>query len=212
MGKYGPLPAKGTPERREFMRMIGRLGGQATAAKLRGNFRQVLTEIGGKIIDKARQNVAKQGIPADIADAISLAGVYDEGGDVIKMDIIVDVGDPTNPEDRRGRRAARAYEYGSGEHATRGEKEPYEIRARDYSHPMAFLWEYPAPLGFSYKFNPYDEFVFKDVVLHPGVPPFPYLRPAIEECKEELIGKLKNAFREVFIETPTITENIEVDL
>lgn len=200
MGKYGPLPAKGTPERREFMRMIGRLGGQATAARIRGNMREALLIVADKIAETARQNVRNNGLPADIADAISISEVVNEGGDIVAIDILVDVGDPDSSEDRRGRRAARAFEYGSGERAERGDKEPYEIKAKDYSHPLAFLWEYPSPLGYKY-INPYDEFVFKYSVLHPGVAPEPYLRPAIAAHKNELVKKLQSAIKEGFIET-----------
>lgn len=80
---------------------------------------------------------------------------------------------------------ARAYEYGSGIHATRGEAGTYVIVP--YKRKvLAFYWEK------AYDWIPRlpDGRVMLAKVNHPGVMPRPYMRPAFEETKKPILIKL----------------------
>lgn len=200
-----PLPLPGTPERREYMRMIGRRGGLATAAKKRaqieGNLIAVLTDIANQIAEEARNNVHRNGLPSDIADAIQLGSVT-KTADGIEIKLIVDLGNPSAlGEARQARSAARAFEYGSGEHATRRAGGTYPIAPRE-SPVLAFEWP-----GHSEDFPPGPKFIYAEdgififrYVDHPGVEARPYIRPAIETFKGALKASLGKAFKDSWVE------------
>lgn len=202
MGQYGPLPPKGTEARREFMRMIGRLGGQATAMRNRANITKALTEVVGMIAEAARANVTKNRLPEDIADAISVGQVREENG-MYMIEIKVDLGDPNAlGEDRQARSSARAYEYGSGRHATKGKVGTYPIEPKEADF-LSFEWpgheeDWPSGPKFIYAKNGVFHFWYVD---HPGVKPSPFLAPAVEAFRDELKARLKSAFKRAVIES-----------
>jgi hypothetical protein len=198
-------PAYGT---KEFYSYIGRKGGLATAAKraaeraarfaaeARFLVGASIQSIVAKMADLARQNVyGDDSVPNDIADAISIGDVNDSG-DTAWVDIIVDVGE-NDIEDRRGRRAARAFEYGSGEHGESGQG--YPIKAKNAPN-LRFFWTYMTPLGYrGRKEIEEDEWVSPDEVTHPGVEARPYLQPAIDAYRNELNDAAGKSFKNAFV-------------
>jgi len=116
-----------------------------------------------KIAAEARKNAPTKRIKQNIK--INKAGVSQVGNNlVLTGSVKVDL--KAAPE-------ARAYEYGSGIHATHGVVGTYPIRAKNVSN-LHFWWERK------------DKWFFGPVVDHPGVEAQPYLRPALKEHKKEL--------------------------
>lgn len=133
---------------------------------------RVLNEEASKIAEKARQNASwSSKIPGAIRS--NPAEIISDG--VYQVSITVDTSENGAP-------MARAFEYGSGERATRGEKKDYKIPKEPTG--VSFLWKYPSPLG--RKKVPGDEFVSFAQIYHPGVAPKPYLRPAFEKNKPSM--------------------------
>lgn len=129
-----------------------------------------LTGIVGRIAEDARRNASwSSKIPGAIS--VSSAEQSDAG---VKISILVDL--EKAPE-------ARAFEYGSGERATKGTAQRYPIRAKNVNF-LKFWWE-----------REQKWFVGKQV-MHPGVEARPYLQPAIEAHMDELKGALGKAFKE----------------
>ena len=128
-------------------------------------------------------------MPKVVAESIEAGEVINLGNGSYSISITVDVDEET------GAPMAPAYEYGSGERGPEGK--PYPIVARN-APALAFLWQYPSPLG--RKLEPYDEEVVFDKVMHPGVEARPFLQPAINANKVKIRGLfaplLKQAFRD----------------
>ena len=142
-----------------------------------GNFEsqivKYLTEVANKIAEDAKRNansnLTEKGnnLPSVIAEAISVGSVEASGHGRYSISINVDLEKAP---------MARAYEYGSGERGLTGQD--YPIVAKN-APALAFLWEYPSPLGRKY-ITPEDEFVRFQRIMHPGVEAVPYLQPAID--------------------------------
>lgn len=87
---------------------------------------------------------------------------------------------------------ARAYEYGSGIHSTKGPKTKYKIEAKN--HPNLKFW-----------WQARNKLFLGPLVMHPGVAAQPYLRPAVEANLPNLremekvvsIKVIRNFFRSV---------------
>jgi len=198
------MPEYGT---RAFYSYIGRKGGLATAAKRRAqsaayvaevryDVASVISSIVARMAQLARENVwADPSIPDDVASAISVNPIQEAGGGFY-IDLVVDVGDPNDINDRRGRRAAAAYEYGSGERGPGGADYPITAKQAPY---LGFLWEYPSPLGRKYIIEE-DEGMRIRTVMHPGVESRPYLRPAIGLYRDELVEAAGKAFKYAIVE------------
>lgn len=78
---------------------------------------------------------------------------------------------------------ARAFEYGSGEHATRGNVGKYIILPKNVPN-LAFMGT-----------NEFAGHLVKTpVVMHPGVAPRPFLVPAVQENKERIKQMLGDEF------------------
>lgn len=78
---------------------------------------------------------------------------------------------------------AAAQEFGSGIHAANpADRALIPIRARR-AKALAFKWE-GGPTDIS-AFDPESGLFFFKVIYHPGVPPHPYLRPAIQETRQQ---------------------------
>ena len=76
---------------------------------------------------------------------------------------------------------ARAHELGSGLFAEKGPKKKIEIRP-DKKKALAFFWP-NAPAGLTPSAS--GKFVFGKV-MHPGIKPTPYLRPALKESTADI--------------------------
>lgn len=158
----------------------------------------VLTETVGKIAEQARSNARSGNIPRDIADAISVSEVS-RTNDGLSIQIVVDVGN----DNRQGRAAARAYEFGSGIHRTRLEAPstyPITPKAGIFQGTLKFEWhphDDSFPIGGKVAGLFGDQGFYMWYVDHPGVEKKPYLDPAIKAYRETLIKLMAN----VFIET-----------
>jgi len=159
-----------------YMAEIGRKGGLARAAKFRINIVATLTELINEIAEQARENANWS---STIPDAIKAGQVEEMGGNYYGS-IIIDLN--IAPE-------ARAFEFGSGIHATKGEVKKYPIKAKNVPN-LVFWWA-----------NQGKWFVGPELPIgHPGVAPNPYLRPAIDDYKNEMKERLKSAFKKSFVD------------
>lgn len=87
---------------------------------------------------------------------------------------------------------ARAQEFGSGLHATRGPKQKIKIvpkKQKGGKKALAFKWP-GAPSGLEPSAS--GKFVFKSI-MHPGVKAQPYLRPALDQNREIAVKIIGNA-------------------
>ena len=130
----------------------------------------VLVKAAEKIANDARAGAPTRRIKANIN--ISPVERTPEGRQ-IKIEIPLD----DAPE-------ARAYEYGSGIHATRSEKSPnqrgdgeIDIYAVNYPN-LIFYWQKK------------DRMFVGPHVTHPGVAPKPYLAPAVRKNRNTILGLL----------------------
>lgn len=162
---------------------------------------KTMTGSANRIAEKAKSNA---GWSSRIPEAISVSKVEKIDKGRYAITITVD-----SSEDGPAPHAA-AFEYGSGEHSTKGEKGKYIIRPKE-ANALAFEWN-PAyvPWG-SKKFIGFTEdgrFLF-NFVEHPGVEPKPYLRPAIEEEKKSIrgffAGLMKKSYRDSVVRVEVIS-------
>ena len=75
--------------------------------------------------------------------------------------------------------SATAFEFGSGEHRTKGNPARYPIRAKDGGY-LAFHWENEPPDMANAPHLPDGRILLREV-MHPGVEPRPFLVPAAEK-------------------------------
>lgn len=147
----------------------------------------IMTRKVSEIANAAKSKVTSDPhLPNNIADATSVTKVDKTGNNTYRISIIVDVDKAP---------AAAAFEYGSGERATRGVARAYPIPTTPGK--VAFLWKYPSPLG--RKKNPFDEWVVFSQISHPGVAPNPYLKPAVDAGLEDFRTALAKSFKEAYL-------------
>lgn len=214
---------------RGYFSELGKRGAAARKQTAVANVMAVLTLLASTVAQRARDNVRSQRIPQDIADAISVGKAQVDQSGNIHIDVIVDMGNPDwIGEARKGRMAARAYEYGSGLHATKdmgAGAGKYIIRPREkpwlaFPFTLTFpprpgklvgvvtkrtrnWWDYKQVVWYFSKFGGEKlegDPMFWNYVEHPGVEPKPYLRPAIESVKGEMKSQLGKAFARSFID------------
>jgi hypothetical protein len=140
--------------------------------ELYSTLRARMVEVLNLVATSARRNASWS---AKIRGAIRVGEVKEQGGVIAGY---VEVPLKLAPE-------ARAFEYGSGIHSTKGAPEPYPILPRNGGSlvfPGTHQWEGQTivvpPMG-------------GGVVMHPGVAPRPFLTPAVQENRErirELLG------------------------
>jgi hypothetical protein len=150
-----------------------------------GRIIKILTQSADKIAEDARRNVNNQRLPKVVAEAIEVGEVESIGNGSYSISITVDLDKAE---------MAAAYEYGSGERGPEGK--PYPI-VPDKADALAFLWQYPSPLGRKY-ILPEDENVVFQKVMHPGVEARPYLQPAIDANKVKIGGLLAPLLKKTF--------------
>ena len=115
-------------------------------------------------------------------------------------------------DDENGAPWAAAYEYGSGEHSEKAPK-PYRIAPKQAPF-LAFGWQpetipFNSPKFIGVKREPGEAtkgvYFFK-YIDHPGVEARPYIRPTINETKEEIRNILaKEAKAGLLAGTPRVT-------
>ena len=102
---------------------------------------------------------------------------------------------------------AAAYEWGSGIHRTKGTPGTYTIKPKNKSM-LAFDW--PKVAGEPGFRRLPDGRVLLASVQHPGVAPRPYLRPTLEENKEEFKKILGQGFKAEILQGVNKIEVIEI--
>lgn len=147
-----------------------------------------LTTIAGNIAEDARRNASWS---SRIPDAIEVGKAQKtQTGHFIE--VIVNLKDAPH---------AAAFEYGSGEHAEKGNKQRYRIDPKESSvlvfpwQPDFIPWKSPKFAGVQRTDKGSTEGTyFFNYVEHPGVMPKPYLRPAIDKNLDTVRTKLLSAF------------------
>ena len=147
-----------------------------------------LTIIAGNIAEDAKRNASWS---STIPDAIEV-GKAQKTQDGQFIEVIVNL--KTAPH-------AAAFEYGSGEHAEKGNKNRYRIEPKESSvlvfpwQPDFIPWQSPKFAGVQRTDRGSTEGTyFFNWVDHPGVMPNPYLRPAIDKNLDSIRTKLLAAF------------------
>jgi len=156
-----------------------------------------LTKVANLFMQKMKQKVSQNGLPSNISDATSV-GTAQQAGDVSFIDVSIDL---------KKAPSAAAWEWGSGEKATRGTPEKYKIPGEGggiLAIPRARWSNYAPP--------PNVDPVILRHVMHPGVAARPYILPTLIDNKKEfrkIIGQeLKAA---IMLGVPPVTV-IEVKL
>ena len=128
--------------------------------------------------------------PSDLSDSIVVSPVAVSGN---TLSVKISVMHP----------AGAAYEFGSGVHATRGSAGTYEIRPKE-ANALAIpaeKWpefEFPVKRGKKMMGMVGDTFLLR-FVDHPGVEARPYMRPALQDKRQEIRGILKRSFVASFL-------------
>ena len=159
---------------------------------------QTLNRMAERVAEDAKSNAVKNNLPDVVIDAIEVGKVISSGNGTFSVAIRVDT-------DKA--KMAAAYEFGSGIHATRGEKGKYKIQAGELGYlafPITRWPNYTPPPNVKIAVFP-GAISKKDYVMHPGVEARPYLTPALKSNVQITKLQLKQAFGEAFREvTPTI--------
>lgn len=154
-----------------------------------------LAKVGSIFRNKASARAQSEKTP--IKDAAFSVGSPMQNGETYFIDI--KVADPDG--------IASAYEWGSGIHRTKGTPGTYTIKPKNKSM-LAFDWPKVAgELGFR---RLPDGRVLLASVQHPGVAPRPYLKPTIDETKEEFKKILGQGFKAEILQGVNKIEVIEI--
>jgi len=152
------------------------------SAQVNSILAQKLTMAANYFAETMKKKISEVRAPSVIAQHISIGKAQKENGSY-SIDITIDTSKDAAP-------MARAYEWGSGLHATRGEKDTYLIepdKAEKLAIPRSRWPKYQPP--------PDKDPVILQWVYHPGVAPRPYIVPSIEESKEEIKRMLGQSFK-----------------
>jgi hypothetical protein len=132
-----------------------------------------LTRSGNIFAETMKKKITEVRAPSNIGEHISV-GSAQKKGNQYSIDVSIDISEGAAPE-------APAYEWGSGEHRTRGSPGLYPIEAKNVPN-LVFWWEKGQKWFVGAKL-PYG---------HPGVAPRPYIEPSIQESTpkiKEILGK-----------------------
>ena len=156
---------------------------------------KALTEEASKIAEKAKENANWS---SRIPNAISV-------GQAEKIAIGYQVEIKVDSTEGGPAPHAAAFEYGSGEHATKGEKGKYIISPKE-ANALAFDWKpqtvpWGSPKFFGAILEDTDSTkgrYFFHFVEHPGVEAKPYMQPAVASEKGNFFNKIGRAFRKAY--------------
>lgn len=133
-------------------------------AKTRKNFEALCQNallISATIVEDAAKKIA----PRHVGDYIHHSNVTKISANEFQIRILVKLSDAPD---------ARAWEYGSGLHSTRGPQAKYSIDAKNVPN-LVFWWEKE------------QKWFVGPHVNHPGIPARPYLRPALYDNKDRIL-------------------------
>lgn len=135
--------------------------------------RKGLTAAASLLAEKAKAKADSQNVP-EVSKNMKVGKVETKGSGALGITISIGMKENEAP-------AAAAYEFGSGEHGREGK--PYPIVPRKSGGFLVFPKErWP---GYAPPPDAPNVFFFSKV-MHPGVKARPYMKPAIEENKEEM--------------------------
>jgi hypothetical protein len=138
-----------------------------------------LTKVGNHFATKLRAFVSNGQYAEEIAKGISVGSAVGSSEGTSHIDVIIDAP------------MARAFEWGSGIHATRGERKEYRIPNEGGGDHVSFSLEsWP-----KYKPPPNRKYFYFTHVMHPGIEAKPYIEPTIQAEKEEAKKILGQAFK-----------------
>jgi len=134
--------------------------------------------------EKMKAKIIQVNAPRKIIDATSIGSPVITGEGAGYIDITIDM----NPD--TGAPMAAAFEYGSGLHGKRGQRYPIEPKN---AKVLAFPWSIARNLSPSFTGKSTagielsaDDKAFLPKVMHPGVAARPFIRPTIQEEKEQI--------------------------
>lgn len=158
--------------------------GDVLEGELKVGLRQRMTEALNLIARSARSRVVWS---TKIRKAIKVGEVKEVGGKIfgyieIGGTALNEHGQPVNVA-----KMARAFEYGSGEHAKRGGTGKYIITPKGYSSGKPNL-------VFEGTNEWAGQIILTPIVHHPGVSPRPFLTPAVQKNKERIKQMLGEEF------------------
>jgi hypothetical protein len=135
--------------------------------------RKGLVAAANLLAEKAKAKADSKNVP-EVSKNMKVGKVESKGSGALGITISIGMKEDEAP-------AAAAYEFGSGLHGKEGKK--YSIVPRKSGGYLVFPKErWP---GYQPPPDAPDVFVFSSV-MHPGVKARPYMKPAIEENKEEM--------------------------
>jgi len=156
------------------------------------NLLAALGEIAKKFAEKSKQKSIEVGAPKDIKFS-QTSPIEENGQESVEVHA-------THP-------AVAAFEYGSGIHATQGAKGKYPIEPKNKDY-LAFFWpKVEGEPGFR---RLPDGRVLLKHVEHPGVEAKPFLKPTLEENKDEYKQILGEAFKADILIGTNKVETIEI--
>lgn len=152
---------------------------------------RALQELANRIAEDARQNADWSN---DIPKAISLGILNVKGEGTCSIDITVDL---------KVAPMARAFEFGSGLHATKADPEKYKIAPKKDDGALKFPIErwpnYEPPPNVRFAVFP-GAISLKPYVMHPGVEARPYLQPAVNVQLSKEKGRFSRLIKRGILE------------
>ena len=143
-------------------------------------------------VEKMKAKIGQVNVPSTIGDKTSIGSPMVQG-DMAFIDITIDL----NPE--TGAPMAAAFEYGSGIHGRKKQRYPITPTEKE---ALAFPWEVAENLSPSFVGRQTggieltsEKRAVLSKVMHPGVAARPFIRPTIQETKEEIKKILGREFK-----------------
>jgi hypothetical protein len=152
-----------------------------------------LTKAAAFFVDKMKQRLSGGKYPSAISDAISIDTAKTEGNSSY-IDITIDMHKGKAP-------MAAAFEFGSGEHAMRGNRGRYKIPAGATGYlafPISKWPNYSPPPNVDVAVFP-GAISKKDYVMHPGIEPNQYIAPTMVETKDEIAKMIGQSVKEAIM-------------
>jgi hypothetical protein len=162
--------------------------------------------LGGYLTKQVKANA-----PNHLKDGITSSTIIDESNKRVTISVLVDMKKAPAEDGTRGHKDARAQEYGSGLHSTKGTPATYKILPKK-SKVLMFPWQPAEPMAARGSSKYYGDFggrwMFTEVD-HPGIAPYKgkgYLRISIEKARPYI----KNVIRETIGEDFVLSRHVTV--
>lgn len=157
------------------------------SATLSAGIMQKLVVVAKEFMVAMEQRENQNNLPRAIAQNTSAESPV-KRGNAYSIDVVIDTSEDAAP-------MAGAYEWGSGVHRTKGTPGLYPIEAKN-AEELHFYWEERQKWFIGVRL-PYG---------HPGVEAKPYIKPTLEESKDEIKRTLGREFKaQILSQTPKVT-------